>query len=372
MPQTAAATTETPWQRCPALAALRPQRRSQRQGQGAARPRHPRLRRHLRRDRAAPRHVRGEPATATARRRSVGQDAVATARPDILDRNGKILATDVKTPSLFAEPRKLIDVDEAEELLTAVMPDLDAKELRERLVSKRGFVWLKREITPKQQQEIHRLGIPGVGFLTENKRVYPNGPVVSHVIGPRQYRQPGHRRHREMAGRAGARRAAHGGACHRPAAAAGAARARSARAVRAARRTDRRAREVQGQGRRPASSSTSTPARSSRMVSEPDYDPNNPREAQRSDRINRLTTGVYEMGSTFKALTVAMALDSGKATLASTFDAQPSAAIRPLRHPRLRADAPLPVRAGNFHLFLEHRRRAHGARRRRRRRTRRS
>ena len=49
--------------------------------------------------------------------------------------------------------------------------------------SKRGFVWLKREITPKQQQEIHRLGIPGVGFLTENKRVYPNGPVVSHEIG---------------------------------------------------------------------------------------------------------------------------------------------------------------------------------------------
>ena len=116
-------------------------------------------------------------------RRSVGQDAVATARPDILDRNGGVLATDVKAPSLYAEPRKLIDVDDAEELLTAVLPDLDAKELRERLSSKRGFVWLKREITPKQQQEIHRLGIPGVGFLTENKRVYPNGPVVSHVIG---------------------------------------------------------------------------------------------------------------------------------------------------------------------------------------------
>ena len=111
------------------------------------------------------------------------QDAIATARPDILDRNGAILATDVKAPSLFAEPRKLIDVDEAGELLTAVLPDLDANEVRDRLSSKRGFVWLKREITPKQQLEIHRLGIPGVGFLTENKRVYPNGPVVSHEIG---------------------------------------------------------------------------------------------------------------------------------------------------------------------------------------------
>ncbi len=48
------------------------------------------------------------------------------------------------------------------------------------------------------------------------------------------------------------------------------------------------------------------------MVSVPDYDPNNPREALDPTRINRLTTGVYEMGSTFKALTLAMALDSGK------------------------------------------------------------
>ena len=57
------------------------------------------------------------------------------------------------------------------------------------------------------------------------------------------------------------------------------------------------------------------------LVSEPDYDPNNPREANDPTRINRLTTGVYEMGSTFKVLTVAMALDAGKATLSSMFDA---------------------------------------------------
>ncbi len=82
-----------------------------------------------------------------ARGRGVARDAVATARPDILDRNGQVVATDLKTPSLFAEPRKMIDVDEAAELLTAELPDLDAGDLRERSVSKRGFVWLKREIT---------------------------------------------------------------------------------------------------------------------------------------------------------------------------------------------------------------------------------
>src|SRR6478672_1278067 len=116
-------------------------------------------------------------------RRGVAHDAVATARPDILDRNGNILATDVRAPSLFAEPRKIIDVDEATELLTAVLPDVDATELRDRLGSRRGFIWLKREITPKQQKEIYHLGLPGVGFLAENKRTYPNSAEVSHLIG---------------------------------------------------------------------------------------------------------------------------------------------------------------------------------------------
>jgi cell division protein FtsI (penicillin-binding protein 3) len=58
------------------------------------------------------------------------------------------------------------------------------------------------------------------------------------------------------------------------------------------------------------------------MVSVPDFDPNNPKEAHDPDRINRLTTGVFEMGSTFKAFTLAMALDSGKYDLNSMWDAR--------------------------------------------------
>ena len=83
------------------------------------------------------------PESHAARRGGTG-DAIATARPDILDRNGEVLATDVKAASLFGEPKRLIDVDEAVELLTAVMPDLDTKEVRERLGNrKRGFAWLR-------------------------------------------------------------------------------------------------------------------------------------------------------------------------------------------------------------------------------------
>ena len=115
--------------------------------------------------------------------KGAADQAVSGARPDLLDRNGEILATDVKTMSVFAEPNRIIDKDEAVELITAVLPDVDAKELRERLGSKKGFVWVKRQITPKEQAEIFHLGLPGVGFLPENKRVYPNGPIGAHVIG---------------------------------------------------------------------------------------------------------------------------------------------------------------------------------------------
>ena len=254
-------------------------------------------------------------------RRGAGPDAVATARPDILDRNGQILATDVKTPSLFAEPRKIIDVDEAIELLTAVLPDLDTNELRERLSSKRGFVWLRREITPEQQQEIHRLGIPGIGFLTENKRVYPNGPVVSHEIGHVNI---------DNQGIAGIEKWLDGqglAALHL----AGLATDRLQKPVELSLdlRVQFALREELIAAREKykaiATSGIITDVNTGEivaLVSEPDYDPNNPREANDPTRINRLTTGVYEMGSTFKALTLAMALDSGKVSLASTYDAR--------------------------------------------------
>ena len=254
-------------------------------------------------------------------RQTIGQDAVATARPDILDRNGEILATDVKSPSLFAEPRKLIDADEAVELLTAVLPDLDAKEVRDRLSSKRGFVWLKREITPKQQQEVHRLGIPGVGFLTENKRVYPNGAIAAHEVGLVNI---------DNQGIAGIEKWLDGqglAALHM----AGLASDRLQKPVDLA--LDLRVQfalrdeliKAREKFKAIAAAGLVLNVNTGEivsLVSEPDFDPNNPKEANNPTRINRLTTGVFEMGSTFKVITLAMALDSGKATLNSSWDAR--------------------------------------------------
>ncbi|CUU16052.1 Cell division protein FtsI Peptidoglycan synthetase EC 241129 CDS [Bradyrhizobium sp.] len=234
-------------------------------------------------------------ADAHSARRAAAQEVVATARPDIVDRNGAILATDVKAASLFGEPRRIIDKDEAIELLTATVPDLDEAEVRERLSARKGFVWLKREITPKQQQDIHKLGIPGIGFLRENKRVYPTGNEVAHL--------------------------------HR----AGFATDRLQKPIELS--VDLRVEHALRDELLKAKEKYHTKAASGivsnvktgeivAMVSLPDFDPNNPKEAHDPDRINRLTTGVYEMGSTFKAFTLAMALDSGKINLNSSWDAR--------------------------------------------------
>ncbi len=254
-------------------------------------------------------------------RRTAAQDAIATARPDIVDRNGEVLATDVKAPSLFGEPRRIIDKDEAIELLTATLPDLDTSEVRDRLSSKKGFVWLKREITPKQQQEIHRLGIPGIGFLRENKRVYPTGNEVAHLIGLVNIDNQGiagMEKWLDSNGLADLHRA-------------GFATDRLQRPVELSvdLRVEHALRDellkAKEKFRAKAASGLVSNVRTGEivaMVSVPDFDPNSPKEAHDPDRINRLTTGVYEMGSTFKAFTLAMALDSGKYDLNSMWDAR--------------------------------------------------
>jgi cell division protein FtsI (penicillin-binding protein 3) len=254
-------------------------------------------------------------------RRTAAQDAIATARPDIVDRNGEILATDVKAPSLFGEPRRIIDKDEAIELLTATLPDLDTTEVRERLSGRKGFVWLKREISPQQQFEIHKLGIPGIGFLRENKRVYPDGAEVAHLIGLVNIDNQGIAGMEKWLDNQGL------ADLHR----AGFATDRLQRPIELSvdLRVEHALRDellkAKEKFHAKAASGLVSNVRTGEivaMVSVPDFDPNNPKEAHDPDRINRLTTGVYEMGSTFKAFTLAMALDTGKYDLNSMWDAR--------------------------------------------------
>lgn len=260
-------------------------------------------------------------ADAHGARRAAAQEVVATARPDIVDRNGAILATDVKASSLFGEPRRIIDKDEAIELLTATIPDLDEAEVRERLRTRKGFVWLKREVTPAQQQAIHKLGLPGIGFLRENKRVYPTGNEVAHLIGLVNIDNQGIAGLEKWLDNQGL------ADLHR----AGFATDRLQKPIELSvdLRVEHALRDellkAKDKFHAKAASGLVSNVKTGEivaMVSLPDFDPNNPKEAHDPDRINRLTTGVYEMGSTFKAFTLAMGLDSGKINLNSMWDAR--------------------------------------------------
>jgi cell division protein FtsI (penicillin-binding protein 3) len=251
--------------------------------------------------------------------RRATSNAISAARPDILDRNGIPLATDIRTVSVFAEPRNILDKDEATELLTAVLPDLNAKELRDKLSTKKGFVWVKREITPRQQAEVHRLGIPGVGFVPENKRVYPNGSIAAHVLGFANV---------DNVGIAGIEKYIDSQGLQDLNGAGFAMQASDLKPVQLSidMRVQHLLRDELVKGlekyRAIAAAGAIMDVNTGEMValvSLPDFDPGNPVDALEKDRINRMNVGVYEMGSTFKALTIAMALDSGKANINSTY-----------------------------------------------------
>ena len=253
--------------------------------------------------------------------------AAAGARPDLLDRNGAILATDVKTMSVFAEPRNIIDKDEAVELITAVLPDVNARELRERLNSKKGFVWIKRQVTAKERNEIFHLGLPGIGFWPENKRIYPNGALGAHVLGFVD---------KDNIGIAGMEKYLDQQGLTDPHVPGFALDPEALKPVRLS--LDLKAEHalrdelVAGMARFKAQAAAGavldvTTGEVIALESLPDFDPNDPPDFTKPDnkpKINRINVGTYEMGSTFKALTIAMALDSGRFNLGSRLDARES------------------------------------------------
>lgn len=245
--------------------------------------------------------------------------AISAARPDIVDRNGDVLATDIRTVSVFAEPRKILDKDEATELLTAVLPELDAKDLRDKLGTKKGFVWVKREITPRQQAEVHRLGIPGVGFVPENKRVYPNGTAAAHVLGFANVDNVGIAGIEKYIDTQGLQDLNGAGLATQASDLKPMTLSIDLRVQHALRDELTKGMEKYKAIAAAGAIMDVNTGEMIALVSLPDFDPGNPVDALEKDRINRMSVGVYEMGSTFKALTIAMALDSGKANINSSY-----------------------------------------------------
>jgi cell division protein FtsI (penicillin-binding protein 3) len=247
-----------------------------------------------------------------------GPSRVTASRPDIVDRNGQVLATDINTASLFAEPRRIVDADEALEKLLTVLPDLNVEQTYNRLKSDAGFIWLRRQLSPRQQQAIMQLGIPGVGFRTEKRRFYPGGPTAAHIVGLVNVDNKGIAGMEKYIDDQGLADLQAIGL------------ARDMEPVRLS--VDLRVQHIvrdeleraMERYKAIAAGAVVLNARTGEVVamaSVPDFDPNNPFNAHEKDRLNRMSAGLYEMGSTFKGFTVAMALDKGTATLNSRFDA---------------------------------------------------
>jgi len=230
-------------------------------------------------------------------------------RAQITDRNGEILAISLPTAGLYANPREMMDTDAAAARLKAVLPHLDLEVVRSRLASSKGFVYLARNISPREQLEVNNLGIPGVYFQATERRRYPQGRVAAHAIGNVDV---------DAHGVAGVERAFDARLRDDPTP------LRLSLDVR-----------VQGVVRDELMKSMTEfhaigacgivmDVRTGEviaMVSLPDFDANKPGEATPDQRFNRAVTGMYEPGSTFKLQTAAMSLDSGAGHLWNSYDA---------------------------------------------------
>jgi cell division protein FtsI (penicillin-binding protein 3) len=240
----------------------------------------------------------------------------ARGRPDLVDRHGVLLATDLRLPSLFADPSLIRDPQAAAEALARVLPGIEAATLVERLRQGRRFAWIKHLISPEEQAAVLELGLPGIGFRSAEHRVYPQARLASHLIGFVDI---------DNRGLAGIEYGLDHGLVPGPV------------GERLALSIDLRLQGiVQTELRRAVSRFRAVGAcglvmdiatgELLAMASVPDFDPNMIETASAEERRNRCTGGSYELGSIFKIVTTAFALDSGRVRLGDEFDA-----INPLR-----------------------------------------
>ena len=244
-------------------------------------------------------------------RGAVSQNETSYYRADIVDRKGEILATDLRGASLFADARVIWDPAEAAREIVRVIPGLDADTITRKLSTRQAFVWIKRNVPPAQQVAIRQLGVPGLHFREEPRRVYPNGRTASHVLGFVSV---------DNHGLAGLERGVEDTIIER--------RNKGGLVelsldLRVQHALEDELAAAMARHSAKAAAGIVMDVNNGEIValsSMPDFDPNEPGAAAKDALFNRATLGVFEMGSTFKVFTLAAALDAGKVTPASTYD----------------------------------------------------
>ncbi len=247
---------------------------------------------------------------------AVAGASIVAQRADITDRQGRILATNLITHSLYAQPQQMVDPVGAAEKLAEIFPDLDAERLKKDFTGSRKFLWVKKKISPEQMQLVHEIGDPGLLFGPREMRLYPNGAIAAHILGGASFGREGVQS-AEVVGTAGVEKTfdswlrdpANGGAPLQ---------------LSLDLTIQSTVEDVLYGGMKLMNAKGATAilmdARSGEimaMASLPDFDPNTrPAPLLKGDPsdsplFNRAVQGVYELGSTFKIFAIAQALDLG-------------------------------------------------------------
>ncbi|MBB3993631.1 cell division protein FtsI (penicillin-binding protein 3) [Sulfitobacter undariae] len=241
---------------------------------------------------------------------------IANTRADIVDRNGSILATNLDTHALYAQPQNMIDPEGAAAALVKIFPDLKHERLIKDFTGKRKFLWVKKKISPEQLQAVHDIGDPGLLFAPRDMRLYPNGTLAAHIMGGASFGREGVSA-AEVIGVAGAEKY-FDDYLRDPSNAGKPLELSLDLAVQAAseRVLDGGMKLMNAKGATSILMDVYTGEVIS-VVSLPDFNPNDrPRPAIEGDAsdsplFNRSVQGVYELGSTFKIFAVAQAMELG-------------------------------------------------------------
>ena len=251
---------------------------------------------------------------------------ISSARADIVDRHGRVLATNLATHALYAETRRMVDPQHAARALARIFPDIDGARMEARFTDpNRRFIWIRTRLSPEQVQAVHDIGEPGLLFGPREMRLYPNGRMAAHVLGGASFGQQGVRA-AEVIGVAGAELFFE-------------------ERLRDPEQIDKPLQlsldltvqatvtEVLEGGKQMLNARGATAVLMDiysgeviSLVSLPDFDPNNrpppPTEGEPADSplFNRAVQGYYELGSVMKAFAVAQGLEEGTVTPETMID----------------------------------------------------
>ncbi len=240
---------------------------------------------------------------------SAGEAVTTANRADITDRNGELLATSLPTQSLYAEPKRILDVVAAARALIDVLPSLKYEEVLEKMTSARQSIRIARSLTPDEVYRVNALGVPGFVFQTEMTRIYPAGASVVHAVGYTDVDGNG------LSGleRGLDTRLKQGGGA-----------VATSLDLRLQHIMERELANTIEEFRAVGGAGVVMDAWTGEIlaaVSLPDFAPADINTAGDEARFNRYALGVYELGSVMKVINTAAALESGRANVNDFFDA---------------------------------------------------